>query len=113
LFGYYEIHYIFAMVIITKGVVHEFAKKHPSAAIPLNDWFEKTSGASWKNFTEIRSTFNTVDAIGEDRYVFDIAGNNFRLIAMIHFNIRTLYIRAILTHKEYDILSKARKLTEL
>lgn len=101
------------MVIITKGAIHQFAAKHPRSAIPLNDWFEKTALASWKNFQEIKSTFNAVDSIGEDRYVFDIGGNNFRLIAMIHFTIRTLYIRAILTHKEYDALFKAKKLTGL
>lgn len=101
------------MVIITKGTIHEFARKHPRSAVPLNDWFDKTAQASWKNFPEVKSTFNTADSIGEDRYVFDIGGNNFRLIAMIHFAIRTLYIRAILTHKEYDILSKAKKLTGL
>ncbi len=101
------------MVIITKGAIHEFARKHPGAVIPLNNWFDKAVNASWKNFTEVKATFNTTDSIGDDRYVFDIAGNNFRLIAMIHFNIRTLYIRAILTHAEYDTLSKTKKLTGL
>jgi mRNA interferase HigB len=46
-------------------------------------------------------------------YVFDIGGNNFRIVAMIHFNIRTLYIRAILTHKEYDFLNKQKILNNL
>src|SRR5688572_21415027 len=101
------------MIIITKGAIHKFVIKHPRSAVPLNDWFEEAAQASWKNFQEVKSTFNTVDFIGQDRYVFDIGGNNFRLIAMIHFNIRTLYIRAILTHNEYDILSKAKKLTGL
>ncbi|GAA4318101.1 type II toxin-antitoxin system HigB family toxin [Compostibacter hankyongensis] len=101
------------MVIITKGAIHEFVKKYPGAAGPLNDWFKKASQADWKSFASVKSTFNTVDAIGEDRYVFDIGGNNFRLIAMIHFTIRTLYIRAILTHKEYDALSRLKKLTAL
>lgn len=101
------------MVVITKGAIHDFARKHPKSAGPLNDWFDKAAVASWKSFQEVKRTFNTVDSIGEDRYVFDIGGNNFRLIAMIHFTIRTIYIRAILTHNEYDILSKAKKLTGL
>ncbi|MEO8583424.1 MAG: type II toxin-antitoxin system HigB family toxin [Flavitalea sp.] len=70
------------MVIITKGSIHEFAKRFPRSAVPLNDWFEKASLASWKSFPEVKLTFNTVYSIGEDRYVFDIGGNNFRLIAM-------------------------------
>lgn len=104
---------IFRMVIITKGTIHSFAKKHPNALIPLNEWYEKTKLAQWKKFTDVRLTFNSVDSIGNDKYVFDIGGNNFRLIAMVHFNIRTVYIRAILTHSEYDFISKANKLTKL
>lgn len=101
------------MVIITKGIIYSFADKHPNAAAPLNAWYEKTKAASWKNLAAIKETFNSMDAIGNDRYVFDIGGNNFRLVAMIHFNIRTLYIRAILTHKEYDYLNKTVKLNKL
>lgn len=101
------------MVIITKGAIHSFVKKHPLAAFALNDWFEKAGKANWNNFNEMKFTFNSVDFIGKDRFVFNIGGNNYRLVAMIHFTIRTLYIRAILTHKEYDVLSKNSKLAEL
>lgn len=101
------------MVIITKGAIHLFVKKHPNALIPLNEWYDKTKKADWRKFPEIKLTFNSVDSIGNDRYVFDIGGNNFRVIAMIHFDIRTLYIRAILTHREYDFLNKTNKLTDL
>ncbi len=44
------------MVIITKGAIHEFSKKHPGATQPLNDWFDKTEEASWKNFQELKLT---------------------------------------------------------
>ncbi len=101
------------MVIITKGIIHAFADKHHHASIPLNEWYEKTKQASWKNFAAVKQTFNSVDAIGNDRYVFDIGGNNFRLVAMIHFDIRTLYIRAILTHRKYDHVNKIGKLNKL
>ena len=101
------------MVIITKGVIHVFAKKHSGAALPLNDWYEKVKESQWSKFSEVKLTFNSVDAIGSDRYVFNIGGNNFRIVAMIHFDIRTLYIRAILTHREYDVLNKANKLSGL
>ncbi|WP_295651681.1 type II toxin-antitoxin system HigB family toxin [uncultured Mucilaginibacter sp.] len=101
------------MVIITKGVIHLFAAKYPRAAVPLNEWFDKCKRADWKNFTEVKQYFNSIDAIGNDRYVFDIGGNNYRLIAMIHFDIRTLYIRGIFTHAEYDDLNKRGKLNQL
>ena len=101
------------MVIITKGIVHAFAKKHPAAAISINDWYNKTKEAQYGKFSEVRLTFNFVDAIGNDRYVFNIGGNNFRVITMIHFGIRTVYIRAILRHSQYDILNKANQLINL
>lgn len=101
------------MVTITKGVVHAFAKKHPAAAISINEWYNKTKKAQWGKFSEVKLTFNSVDVIGNDRYVFNIGGNNFRVITIIHFDIRTVYIRAILRHSEYDILNKTNQLINL
>jgi mRNA interferase HigB len=101
------------MVIITKGAIHEFSKKQARSTQPLNDWFNKTQEADWRNSQDVKSTFNSVDSIGNDRFVFNIGGNNYRLIAMIHFTIRTVYIRAILTHSEYDGLNAAGGLSSL
>jgi len=50
----------------------------------------------------MKNTFNSVDAVGNDRYVFNIRGNNYRLIALIIFKVRTVFILFIGTHKEYD-----------
>lgn len=101
------------MVIITKGAIHAFSKKHPRSTQPLNDWFNKTQAADWRNFQDVKSTFNATDFIGNDRFVFNLGGNNYRLIAMIHFTIRTVYIRAILTHREYDGLNVTGGLNNL
>lgn len=54
-----------------------------------------------RNFAEIKSLFPSTDKVG-DMFVFDIGGNKLRLIAAIRFNTRRVYIRAVLTHKEYD-----------
>lgn len=101
------------MVIITKGVIHSFASKHPRATVSLNEWFDKCKKENWKNFSEVKKSFNSTDAIGNDRYIFDIGGNNYRLVAMIHLNIRAIYIRGIFTHAEYDELNKRGKLDQL
>lgn len=53
-------------------------------------------------FNEMKAIFNSVDAVGNDRFVFNIRGNNYRLVAMIFFDIRTVFIRFIGLHKEYD-----------
>jgi mRNA interferase HigB len=94
------------MVIISRPIIREFISKYPPSAKALNKWYSEVTQRDWKSFSELKETWNTVDFIGNDRYVFDIAGNNYRLIAMIHFTIRTLYIRKILTHNEYTELSK-------
>lgn len=59
------------------------------------------------NFNELRMIFNSVDAVGNDRYVFNIRGNRYRLIALIHFDVRTVYILFVGTHGEYDKINAA------
>ena len=90
------------MVIISKAVLVDFGIKHADAIEPLNRWYETTKKADWKNFPEMKKTFNTVSTVGNDRYVFNIKGNDYRLVTMIFFDIRTIYIRFIGTHSEYD-----------
>lgn len=90
------------MVVISKTILAEFGVKHADSVEALNKWYNDTKTANWNSFTDIKATFNSVDYIGNDRYVFNIKGNKYRLVVMIFFNIRTVYIRFIGTHKEYD-----------
>jgi len=90
------------MVIITVSPLYECAHKHPTSLGPLNDWIEKTKAADWRHFPDVKKTFNSADSVGNDRYVFDIKNNDFRIITMIHFSTRTVYIRFVGPHAEYD-----------
>lgn len=90
------------MVIISKRMLARLGRKHPDAVAALNTWYTKTKGADWRSFAEVKRTFPTVDYVGNDRYVFDVRGNRYRIVAMIFFDIRTLYIRFAGTHAEYD-----------
>jgi mRNA interferase HigB len=90
------------VVILIKKTLLEFAEKHPASASPLNNWYNLSKAADWGKLSDIKKMFNTVDYVGNDRYVFNIKGNDFRLVAMIFFDKRTLYIRFIGTHGEYD-----------
>ncbi len=92
------------MVIIAKTFVNVFVHKHPASKGALNSWYQIVKEADWGNFNDVKNTFGNVDAVGNDRYVFNIKGNDYRLIAMIFFNKRTVYIRFIGTHAEYDNL---------
>jgi mRNA interferase HigB len=87
--------------------MERYARKHPIVAEPLNGWYEITKKGDWSNFAGVKRTFNSVDAVGNDRYCFNIKGNEFRLIALIIFRTRTVFILWFGTHAEYDKLNKS------
>ena len=68
----------------------------------LRDWYKKTEKADWSCLADVKQTFNSVDYIGNDRFVFNIKGNDYRLVAIILFAARKVFVRWIGTHKEYD-----------
>jgi mRNA interferase HigB len=90
------------MVIISYGTIRNFFETYADAKDALNNWYRLASKADWANYHEVKEMFNSVDAIGNDRFVFNIRGNNYRLVAMIFFDIRTIYIRFVGTHSDYD-----------
>jgi mRNA interferase HigB len=87
--------------IITKKRVVEAMRKYSNCIPALDGWLKVVEKNKFTNFAELKKTFNAVDAVGK-LFVFDIGGNKLRIIASIHFNRQKLYIRHILTHKEYD-----------
>ena len=93
------------MVIISWNRISIFCKQYPTASDALIRWYLITEKADWKSAHEMARDFGFTDPVGNDRFVFNIKGNEFRLVAMIHFNIRTVYIRFIGTHQEYDLIN--------
>ncbi|MBN9383037.1 MAG: type II toxin-antitoxin system HigB family toxin [Chitinophagaceae bacterium] len=96
------------MIVISKAVLKEFAEKYPDAEAALTKWYNETQAADWRSFSELKKTFNTTDAVANDRYIFDIKGNQYRLIALIIFKVRTVFILFIGTHKEYDKIDASK-----
>lgn len=90
------------MVVISYRTIREFSDQHEDVEDALGNWYTIVKKTDFANFNELRAIFNSVDAVGNDLYVFNIKGNNYRLIARIKFRIRTVYIKFIGTHKEYD-----------
>ena len=90
------------MVIISKTVLIEFGGTHSESIEALNRWYEISKKANWNSLSDIKKSFNSVDYVGNDRYVFNIKGNKYRLVAMIFFDIRTVFLRFIGTHADYD-----------
>lgn len=97
------------MRIIAKKAIVDFYTLHPGAKIPLEDWYKKAISAEWSCFADIKNDFNSVDAVGNGRFVFNIKENHFRLVVLILFVPKIVYIRFIGTHKEYDKIEKINK----
>lgn len=89
------------MRLISNKALREFAARQREASEPLQAWRKLIERNAFDGFADLRRVFSTVDKVG-DYFVFNIAGNRYRLIAAIHFNTQTLYVRAVLTHAEYD-----------
>ena len=92
------------MRIISKSTLVNYYTKVPQSKTALEEWYEKTKKSEWTCFADIKKTFNSVDAVGNQRYVFNIKGNDFRLVVLIQFTPKTVYIRFVGTHKEYDAI---------
>ena len=89
------------MRIISKKKIKEFCKIHPEAEMSLNEWYKKTKAVTWNNITDVKATFPHADAVGTCT-VFNAGGTRYRVITWIAYEFYTVYIRFILTHKEYD-----------
>jgi mRNA interferase HigB len=90
------------VVVISYRTIRTFTDQHKDVEDQLNNWYTIAEKADWANFNELRQMFNSVDTVGNDLYVFNIKGNDYRLIVRIIFRVRTIYIKFIGTHKEYD-----------
>lgn len=89
------------MKLISNKALREFAALHPDADQPLQAFRRKVEKGSFGHFAELRAVFPAVDKVGV-RYVFNVGGNKFRLVASIDFFRGTMWIKAVLTHGQYD-----------
>ena len=89
------------MRVISKPAILKFAEKHPDALAPLMNWYRITKKANWRSLAEVRSDFANADIVGR-RTVFNIHGNDYRLIARVNYRTKRVFILYILTHVEYS-----------
>jgi len=90
------------MHVISRKRLKIFWERFPESESALTRWFRVMSMTDYANFADLRKTFPSSDKVG-NKIVFNIAGNNYRLIAVIHFNRKKVYIRHVFTHAEYDL----------
>ncbi|HKY29356.1 MAG TPA: type II toxin-antitoxin system HigB family toxin [Pyrinomonadaceae bacterium] len=89
------------MHVITRKRLNDFAAYQPESRVSLNRWYQLIKRANARSLSELKQTFPSADQVGKYT-VFNLGGNKYRLIAAIHYNRQKVYIRAILTHREYD-----------
>ena len=92
------------MRVVSHKKLKEFYETHgrEDSRVALERWYEIAEKAEWKNLSDIKEDFSTVDPVGNQHYVFNIKGNKYRLIVVIKFTIGYVYIRFVGTHEEYN-----------
>jgi mRNA interferase HigB len=86
--------------VISKPAILRFSEKHPDALVPLANWYRITRWANWNSLAEVRNDFGHADVVG-GRTVFNIHGNDYRLIARVNYETKRVFILRIPTHAEY------------
>jgi mRNA interferase HigB len=89
------------MRIISRRTLREFWEKHSTAQTELLLWYQRVSDSEFQNFNDLRQVLPSADQVGNFT-VFNISGNNYRLITYIDYDYQIVFIRAVLTHAEYD-----------
>jgi len=89
------------MHIITRKRLNEFAEKFPETNNALADWYRLMKQNNFDSIAEVRNFFPGADKVGK-LTIFNVGGNKVRVVAAIHYNRKKIYIRAVLTHQEYD-----------
>lgn len=90
------------MKIVSHKKLVDFYLEHHKAKLPLENWYKTVKCAKWKSFADVKKDFNSTDAIGNQRYIFNIKGNDYRIVVVIQFAHEYVYIRFVGTHSEYD-----------
>ena len=94
--------YLCHMRIISFKRIQEFHTIHPASKIAIQDWYHKVSKKEWDNLSDIKLDFNSVDYVGNSRFIFNVKGNHYRVVCIIIFASKKVYIRFIGTHQQYD-----------
>lgn len=92
----------FVFNIIARRTLLEFCKKYPEAATALQEWYYELLRSDFKNFNEVKKVYGSVSLVGDDRVVFNIMGNKYRLVVRMVFEYKTIQIKWFGTHAEYD-----------
>ena len=88
--------------IITRKTLLEYCVKYPLAATALQEWYYELINSDFKTFNELKDVYGNASLVADDRVVFNIMGNKFRLVVRIVFDFKVIQIKWFGTHAQYD-----------
>ena len=88
--------------IIARKTLLDYIKKYPEAAAALQEWYYELLRSNFKNFNELKKVYGNASLVGDDRVIFNIMGNKFRLLVRVSFDFKAIQIKWFSTHSEYD-----------
>lgn len=91
-----------AVRVIAVAALRAFWQKHPDAEQPLKAWFEEVTKANWSQPSDIKARYRSASVLKDRRMVFNIKGNEYRLIVATAYRLQIVYVKFIGTHSEYD-----------
>ena len=90
------------MRVIAVSTLRVFWERYPDAEQPLNAWYEEATRASWSQPADIKAQYRSASVLKNRRVVFNIKGNDYRLIVAVAYKLQIVYVKFVGTHKEYD-----------
>jgi mRNA interferase HigB len=95
------------MQVVSKRTLWLFWEKHPQAETPLRTWHAVVEKAMWAGPQDVREQFGSVDFVSDNRAIFNIGGNRFRLVAHVSYEFKAVLVKFVGTHAEYDEIDAA------
>ena len=92
------------MRVIAVSTLRDFWERHPDAEQPLKAWYEEATNATWAQPADIKARYRSASVLKNRRVVFNIKGNDYRLIVAVAYKLQVVYVKFVGTHKEYDAL---------
>lgn len=92
------------MRVIAVSTLRAFWERFPDAEQPLKAWYEEVQNAVWTQPADIKAQYRSASVLKNNRVVFNVKGNDFRLIVAIAYRLQVVYVKFVGTHKEYDAI---------
>ncbi|HIJ38298.1 MAG TPA: type II toxin-antitoxin system HigB family toxin [Rhodospirillaceae bacterium] len=91
------------MQVVALRTLRQFWERHAQSETPIKVWYSQVARADWRTPTDIKDQFGaTVDFVGDNRVIFDLSGNKYRLVVRVSYSFKRVLVKFVGTHAEYD-----------